>query len=163
MAPRASQRGPCPPSCNSSARHGLPRGTPHRRKGTPGLLANTALQLGPHRVWLSDQGRGRVILRDHRQDTPGRLDLHHGSWELLLLHDGHTLIYARDDGLMMLDLVGGGGARRIAQTADGDLPLAWNPSTRELAWTSPRLCGLEQGGDTLGLQLYVATLDSPRP
>ena len=102
-----------------------------------------------------------MILRDHRQDTPGRLALHHGGWELLrLLHDEHDLIYASDDGLMMLDFASAHGARRIAQTAAGDVPLAWNPSTRKLAWTSPRLCGLEQGGDTLGLQLCTAVLDS---
>ena len=134
--------------------------------GDDGLIAHTALQVGHHPgghfIWLSDQGRGDVILRAKRQGQPGTLDLQRGSWELLsLLQDDGHLIYPSDDGLMLLVLASGR-AHRIPQTAMGDLPLAWNPVTRELAWTSPRLCGITEGGHKLGLQLCMAVLDAAR-
>ncbi len=133
-----------------------------RALGDEGMIANTALQLGKHLIWLSDQGRGNVILRAHLQGTPGTLDLQRGSWELLhLLHDDGHLIYPSDDGLMFLDLASGR-AHRIRQTAMADLPQAWNPATRELAWTSPRLCGTTEGGNKLGQQWCSAVLDMPR-
>lgn len=134
-----------------------------QRLGDEGLIAGSALQLGEHLIWLSDQGRGNVILRMHRRGQMGTLDLQRGSWELLhLLHDDGHLIYPSDDGLMLLELASGR-AHRIRQTAMADLPLAWNPATRELAWTSLRLCGITEGGNRLGLQLCTAVLDTPRP
>lgn len=130
--------------------------------GDEGLIAGTALQLGKHLVWLSDQGRGNVILRAHLQGTPGTLDVQRGSWELVhLLHDEGHLIYPSDDGLMLLDLASGR-AHRIRQTAMADLPLTWNPATRLLTWSSPRLCGITEGGNQLGPQQCSAVLDMPR-
>ncbi|QEA12949.1 lysozyme inhibitor LprI family protein [Comamonas flocculans] len=131
--------------------------------GDEGLVAGSALLLGPHLIWLSDQGRGRLVLRMRRQGQPGTAELQRGGWELQhLLHDQSHLIYPSDDGLMWLDLATGR-AHRIRQTAAGDLPLAWNPATRELAWTSPRLCGITEGGERLGPQRCSAVLDTPRP
>ena len=133
-----------------------------RAMGDEGLIPNTALQLGEHLIWLSDQGRGDVLLRTKRRGQPGTLTLQRGSWELLhLLHDEGHLIYPSDDGLMFLELATGR-AHRIRQTAMADLPRAWNPATRELAWTSPRLCGITRGGNKLGPQWCTAVLDMPR-
>lgn len=144
-------------------RFGNPQGSAAvQALGDEGLIAGTALQLGQHLIWLSDQGRGNVILRAHLQGTPGTLDLQRGSWELAhLLHDDGHLIYPSDDGLMFLDLATGR-AHRIRQTAMADLPLTWNPATRLLTWSSPRLCGITEGGNRLGPQLCSAVLDAPR-
>lgn len=78
-----------------------------------------------------------------------------------LLHDEGHLIYPSDDGLMLLDLASGR-AHRIRQTAMADLPLTWNPATRLLTWSSPRLCGITEGGNQLGPQQCSAVLDMPR-
>lgn len=127
-----------------------------------GLLRNTALRVGGSLLWLSDQGRGNVVLRSHREGVPGTAELHRGSWELLhLVHDERQIIYPGEGALMLLDLADGV-AHRISGTAVGDIPLAWNPKTRQLAWTSPRMCGMDKGDSPIGRQLCTAVLDAVR-
>lgn len=130
--------------------------------GDDGLIRQSALRLGNTLLWLSDQGRANIALRSRRDGVPGSAELHRGSWELLhLAHDQRQIVYPSDEGLMLLDAQSGV-ARRIRQTAIADTPLAWNPQTRQLAWASPRQCGMETGGNPLGPQLCVAVLDAVR-
>lgn len=125
----------------------------------PGLLEATALPLGQHLAWLSDQGNGEIILRSRRTGQDDTQDLQRGGWELQhLLPDQSHLIHPSDAGLVMVDL-DHGTVRHVQGTAAGDLPLAWNPATRSLAWTSPRPCGLGDDAPGAGLQLCTIVLD----
>lgn len=126
----------------------------------PGLLEATALSLRQHLVWLSDQGGGDIVLRSQDTGSGATYDVQRGGWELQhLLHDASHLIVPGDTGLVMVDL-DGGKAFRVQGTLAGDLPLAWNPDTRSLTWTSPRPCGPAADTPSAGLQLCTMVLDA---
>lgn len=113
-------------------------------------------------VWLSDQARGRLILRSRLSGSTATRDLHEGSWELRhLLSDDAHLIYPGDEGVMVLDMASGS-ARRVEQTTAGDWPLAWQPATRTLVWSSPRMCGMTKASERAARELCHAVLDAPR-
>jgi len=132
-----------------------------------GMLGDGVFALGGYLVWLSDQARGRLLLRmaPRAGVRPPVRELAHGSWELARLVVGRKrLVWPGRDGLMSYE-PGRNDARRIAGTMAGDLPVAYDANTRMLAWSSTRPCGSTASGDVADLDpavphpwLCVATL-----
>ena len=127
-----------------------------------GWLPGSERQVAGQLVWLSDQGRGRLILRSRLSGTTATRDLQEGSWELRhLLSDDAHLIYPSNEGVMVQGMASGS-ARRVEDTTAGDWPLAWQPATRTLVWSSPRMCGMTRTPERAARELCHAVLDAPR-
>lgn len=127
-----------------------------------GYLPGSERLVAGQLVWLSDQARGRLILRSRLGGSAATRDLYEGSWELRhLLSDDSHLIYPSDEGVMLLDMASGS-ARRVEDTTAGDWPLAWQPATRTLVWSSPRMCGMTKTPERAARELCHAVLDAPR-
>ena len=123
-----------------------------------GMMGDGVFALGQYLVWLSDQARGRVVLKMAQRGgvrMPVQ-DIAHGSWELARLKfDQAHLIYPGRDGLMLFNL-GSRKSRRIAGTIPGDLPVAYGAQPRMLAWASTQPCSSGRAGSEAALDPGVA-------
>lgn len=121
------------------------------------MLSDGVYALGRYMVWLSDEARGRIVLKmaqrgGVRMPVQG---IAHGSWELLRTRfDAAHLIYPSRDGLMLFNL-DTRKSRRIAGTVNGDLPVAYSAQPRMLAWASTRPCASATAGADTGLDADV--------
>lgn len=132
-------------------------GDPTPAEADPDLVGGSPVALVRQLFWLSDAARGTIFLMSQVQGRPTAQVLAQGSWELArLAWDARRLIYPGGaEGLLLLDTTTGS-VRRIAGTGAGDVPLAWQPDARRLAWLSPRPCGGLPA--SAGSHLCVATL-----
>ncbi|HMN20706.1 MAG TPA: DUF1311 domain-containing protein [Ottowia sp.] len=123
----------------------------------PDLVGGSPVALARQLFWLSDAARGTISLATQAQGQRTSRILAMGSWELArLAWDARRLIYPGGaEGLLLLD-TDTGITRRIAGTGAGDVPLAWQPDARRLAWLSPRPCGGLPA--SAGSHVCVATL-----
>lgn len=123
----------------------------------PDLVSGSPVALARQLFWLSDAARGTIYLMSQVQGRSTAQVLAQGSWELTrLAWDARRLIYpGGTEGLLLLDTTTGS-VRRIAGTGADDVPLAWQPDARRLAWLSPRPCGGLPA--SAGLHLCAATL-----
>ncbi len=121
------------------------------------MLGDGVYALGKYMVWLSDEARGRIVLKmaqrgGVRMPVQG---IAHGSWELLRTRfDASHLIYPSGDGLMLFNL-DTRKSRRIASTINGDLPVAYGAKPRMLAWASTQPCASATAGAETALDADV--------
>lgn len=113
-------------------------------------------------VWLGNPGADSYTLHMRNFEQQGAVtEIARGGPELLrLVFDNWHVIYPSMDGLQVFDLRRET-TRRIAGTTADDLPLAWEPATGTLAWSSPRPCGGAQAS-VGGPFVCIAHLDGVR-
>ena len=93
-------------------------------------------------VWIGNPGAETYTLYMKNFEQKGAVtEIARGGPELLrLVFDNWHVIYPAMDGLQVFDLQRET-TQRIAGTTVDDLPLAWEPASGTLAWSSPQPCG----------------------